>query len=151
VVDFSAQKNADTLAHLLDTDDGSRYLGEVALVPYDSPISNTGILFYNTLFDENAACHFALGEAYPTTIGGEDRSEETLQRKGLNTSLSHEDFMIGAPDTNIDGITSSGERIPVFRNGNFVFYYCLKNIGIGTVYHQFQAVFHYRIKFFNII
>jgi aminopeptidase len=121
VVDFFARKNADTLAHLLDTDDGSHYLGEIALVPYNSPISNTGILFYNTLFDENAACHFALGEAYPTTIGGEDRSEDTLKRKGLNTSLSHEDFMIGAPDTAIDGITGTGERIAVFREGNFVF------------------------------
>jgi aminopeptidase len=121
VVDFSARKNADTLGHLLETDEGSRHLGEVALVPYDSPISNTGLLFYNTLFDENAACHFALGEAYPTTIGGTDRSEETLIRKGLNISLSHEDFMIGAPDTAIDGITTSGERVAVFREGNFVF------------------------------
>ena len=121
VVDFAAGKSADTLGHLLDTDEGSRHLGEVALVPYDSPISNTGILFYNTLFDENAACHLALGEAYPTTIGGEDRSEEALQHKGLNTSLSHEDFMIGAPDTAIDGITTSGDRVAVFRDGNFVF------------------------------
>jgi len=121
VVDFSARANAGTLGHLLETDEGSRHLGEVALVPYDSPISNTGILFYNTLFDENAACHFALGEAYPTTIGGEDRDEVTLQRKGLNTSLSHEDFMVGAADTAIDGITGSGERIAVFREGNFVF------------------------------
>ncbi|MHB0935349.1 MAG: aminopeptidase [Armatimonadota bacterium] len=121
VVDFSARENAETLGHLLETDEGSRHLGEIALVPYDSPISNMGILFYNTLFDENAACHFALGEAYPTTIGGEDRSEEALKQKGLNTSLSHEDFMVGAADTNIDGITASGERIPVFRDGNFVF------------------------------
>jgi aminopeptidase len=121
VVDYAARANAETLGHLLDTDEGSRYLGEVALVPYDSPISNTGLLFYNTLFDENAACHFALGEAYPTTIGGEDRSEETLKRKGLNTSLSHEDFMIGGHDTNIDGITHAGERVAVFRGGNFVF------------------------------
>ncbi len=121
VVDYAARANAETLGHLLETDDGSRYLGEIALVPYDSPISNTGILFYNTLFDENAACHFALGEAYPTTIGGEDRREEALIHKGLNTSLSHEDFMIGAADTAIDGITTSGERIAVFRQGNFVF------------------------------
>lgn len=121
VVDFSAREGAETLGHLLETDEGSRHLGEVALVPYDSPISNTGILFYNTLFDENAACHFALGEAYPTTICCDDRCEDALQRRGLNTSLNHEDFMIGAPDTTIDGITHSGKRIAVFRNGNFVF------------------------------
>lgn len=121
VVDFSARENAETLGHLLETDEGSRYLGEIALVPDDSPISNMGFLFYNTLFDENAACHFALGEAYPTTIGGEDRSEEALKQKGLNTSLSHEDFMVGAADTAIDGITASGEKIAVFRGGNFVF------------------------------
>lgn len=120
VVDFSARRCVETLGHLLEIDEGSRHLGEIALVPYDSPISNTGILFYNTLFDENAACHFALGEAYPTTIGGEDRSEEALIQKGLNTSLNHEDFMIGGPDTAIDGITNSGKLIPVFRNGNFV-------------------------------
>jgi aminopeptidase len=121
VIAYSARAGAETLGHLLDTDAGSRHLGEVALVPYDSPISNTGILFYNTLFDENAACHLALGEAYPTTIGGEERSEEALRRKGLNTSLSHEDFMIGAADTAIDGITQAGERVAVFRDGNFVF------------------------------
>jgi len=121
VVDFAARRNAGTLGHLLETDEGSRRLGEVALVPYDSPISNTGILFYNTLFDENAACHFALGEAYPATIGGTERGEDTLLQKGLNTSLSHEDFMVGAADTAIDGITVSGERVAVFREGNFVF------------------------------
>lgn len=121
VVDFAARANAATLGHLLETDEGSRRLGEIALVPYDSPISNTGLLFYNTLFDENAACHLALGEAYPSTIGGDDRDDATLRRKGLNTSLSHEDFMIGDANTAIDGLTPAGARIPVFRDGNFVF------------------------------
>jgi aminopeptidase len=121
VVDYSARENAATLGTLLDTDEGSRHLGEVALVPYDSPISNTGILFYNTLFDENAACHLALGEAYPTTVRCDDPGEEALAGKGLNSSLNHEDFMIGAADTAIDGLTQDGARVPVFRGGNFVF------------------------------
>lgn len=120
IVDYTARAGADTLGHLLDTDEGSRHIGEVALVAYDSPINATGLLFYNTLFDENASCHLALGKSYPMNFGGEDRGQAALDRLGYNTSLNHEDFMIGARDTAIDGITPSGERVPVFRDGNFV-------------------------------
>jgi aminopeptidase len=92
----------------------------VALVPYDSPISKSGILFYNTLFDENASCHLALGKAYPTCIkGGADMDTLTLLSHGVNDSLLHEDFMVGSRDLSIMGKTKDGKEIPVFRNGNF--------------------------------
>lgn len=120
VVDFAAEKGYETLKHLLDTDEGARHLGEVALVPHDSPISNANILFYNTLYDENASCHIALGEAYPTCIaGGERMTKEELKEKGANESLVHEDFMIGSAQLNIDGITKDGKKEPIFRNGNW--------------------------------
>ncbi|WP_028988406.1 aminopeptidase [Thermicanus aegyptius] len=120
VVDFAAEKGYETLKHLLDTDEGARYLGEVALVPHDSPISNSNILFYNTLYDENASCHLALGEAYPTCLtGGEKMSKEELKAAGANDSLIHEDFMIGSAELNIDGITKDGKREAIFRNGNW--------------------------------
>lgn len=122
VVDFGAEKGADILKGLLDTDEGARYLGEVALVPFDSPISRSGILFYNTLFDENAACHLALGKAYPTCLkGGEKMDSVTLLQHGVNDSLVHEDFMIGSADLEIIGTTRSGEQVPVFHQGNFAF------------------------------
>ncbi|NLK91737.1 MAG: aminopeptidase, partial [Bacteroidales bacterium] len=107
---------------LLETDEGAKRLGEVALVSHDSPISNMGILFYNTLFDENASCHFALGKAYASCLeGGKDMNTEAQIRAGINDSFIHVDFMIGTKDLEIDGITKAGEKIPVFRNGNFVF------------------------------
>jgi len=122
VVDFGAGKGADTLKELLDTDEGARRLGEVALVPFDSPISNLGILFYNTLFDENASCHFALGKAYPTCLsGGTDMDEKALLAAGVNDSLTHVDFMVGSADLEITGIGPDGAEVPVFRNGNFAF------------------------------
>ena len=122
VTDFSADKGEEILRELLDTDEGARYLGEVALVPYDSPISKSGILFYNTLFDENAACHLALGKAYPTCIrDGAKMDSVTLLQHGVNDSLLHEDFMIGTRDLAIDGTTASGQVVPVFRQGNFAF------------------------------
>lgn len=121
VVDFTAQKGYDTLKHLLATDEGARHLGEVALVPYHSPISLSNTLFYNTLYDENASCHLALGRAYPTTIeGGLEMSEEELKTAGCNDSLIHCDFMMGDETTEIDGIMANGERIAIFRNGDFV-------------------------------
>ena len=104
---------------LLETDEGARYLGEVALVPYDSPISNSNILFYNTLFDENASCHFAFGKAYPTCIqNGAKLSKEDLEKFGVNDSLIHVDFMVGTPDLAITGITADGQQVAVFRKGN---------------------------------
>ncbi|SHI17134.1 aminopeptidase [Sporanaerobacter acetigenes] len=122
VVDFEAEKGYETLKHLLDTDEGSRYLGEVALVPYDSPISNSNILFYNTLFDENASCHLAFGMAYPTCIeGGNDMNEKEKEAHGVNTSLVHVDFMVGAKDLDIVGETESKEKFQVFKNGNWAF------------------------------
>lgn len=122
VVDFSAEKGYETLKKLLDTDEGSCYLGEVALVPYDSPISNSDVIFYNTLFDENASCHLALGEAYPTCLeGGSEMSSEELNKAGANISLTHVDFMIGSADLNITGETNSGEIVDIFKHGNWAF------------------------------
>jgi aminopeptidase len=120
VVDYGADKGLSTLKELLATDEGAMRLGEVALVPHDSPISNLGILFYNTLFDENASCHFALGKAYPTCIaGGADMDEDALLAAGVNESLIHEDFMVGTADMEITGIKADGTEVPVFRKGNF--------------------------------
>ncbi len=121
VADFSADKGEHILKELLETDEGAARLGEVALVPYDSPISNSGILFYNTLFDENAACHLALGRAYPTCLeGGPELSVEERLARGINNSIVHEDFMIGTADLSIDGVREDGTVVPVFRQGNFV-------------------------------
>lgn len=120
VIDFTAKEGYDSLNELLNTDEGSKYLGEVALVPYDSPISNSNILFYNTLFDENASCHLALGKAYPSCIkNGENMSEDELLNANSNISLVHVDFMIGSKDLDIIGITQDLEEVQVFKNGNF--------------------------------
>ena len=122
VVDFRAKKGHETLKNLIETDPGACYLGEVALVPYDSPISKSNILFYNTLFDENASCHLALGKAYPTCLkNGESMTKEELERAGVNDSLIHVDFMVGSKDLEIIGITSKGEEIQIFKDGNFAF------------------------------
>lgn len=122
IVDFSADAGYETLKRLIETDEGSHYLGEVALVPHDSPISNSNILFYNTLFDENASNHLAIGSAYSFNIdGGKTMSKEELQQSGANTSITHVDFMIGSSEMNIDAITSEGKREPLFRNGNWAF------------------------------
>ena len=120
VVDMTAEKGLETLRELLATDEGASYIGEVALVPHDSPISNTNTIFFNTLFDENASCHLAFGEAYPSCIkGGELMTEEELEKNGLNTSLIHNDFMIGFPDMDITAVTRSGETVQIFKNGNW--------------------------------
>ena len=120
VVDFGAERGYDVLKNLLDTDEGSRKIGEMALVPFDSPISNTGILFLETLFDENAACHIALGKAYPTCVkGGPEMSDEELAAVGANDSLIHVDFMIGEATTNIIGITADGKEVAIFKDGNW--------------------------------
>lgn len=120
IVDYTAEKGYDTLKSIVETDEGSHYLGEVALVPYDSPISKSDILFYNTLFDENASCHLAIGKAYPKCIeGSENMTKEQLEKAGVNDSLMHVDFMIGSHDLEITGITAEGKEVPIFRNGNF--------------------------------
>lgn len=121
VVDYIAEKGEDVLKSLLNTDEGAKYLGEVALVPDDSPISNTETLFFNTLFDENASCHIALGSAYGFSVnGGKDMSREELSEAGLNDSITHVDFMIGGPELNIYGIDSDGKETQIFENGNWV-------------------------------
>lgn len=120
IVDVHAEKGEDILRAAIAEDEGASYFGEVALVPYDSPISNQKILFYNTLFDENAACHLAFGEAYPECVdGGEAMSKEELKASGLNSSNTHVDFMIGTSDLSIIGTTKGGREVPVFVNGNF--------------------------------
>ncbi len=123
IVKATAEKGEEVLNKALDTDENSRYLGEIALVPYDSPISNSKITFYNTLFDENASCHFAFGEAYPSSIeGGDDMTEEELFARGINASAGvHVDFMVGTEDLSIIGTKKNGEKVTVFENGNFVF------------------------------
>ena len=119
IVEARARKGEEALQAAISVDEGASYFGEVALVPYDSPISNQKILFYNTLFDENAACHIAFGEAYPCITGGQQMSKDELKAHGLNDSITHVDFMIGTPDLSIVGTTHDGRQIPVFINGNF--------------------------------
>ncbi|MDY3281909.1 MAG: aminopeptidase [Dysosmobacter sp.] len=119
IVEAHAQQGEEFLKAAISVDEGASYFGEVALVPYDSPISNQKILYYNTLFDENAACHIAFGEAYPCLKGGQQMSKEELKARGLNDSITHVDFMIGTADLSIVGTTHDGRQVPVFVNGNF--------------------------------
>ncbi len=122
VVDYDAKVGKENLKGLLGTDEGAMYLGEVALVPVDSPISNLNTIFFNTLYDENASCHFALGRAYPYTLeGGTTMTPEELQKAGANHSLTHVDFMVGCEELSIDGIDAEGNTHPIFRNGNWAF------------------------------
>ena len=103
-------------------DEGAAYLGECALVPYDSPISNSGILFYNTLFDENASCHLAMGRGFSNTLKDYEKySLKECYEKGINTSMIHVDFMIGTKDLSITAITRDGRRVQIFENGNWAF------------------------------
>ena len=121
IVDVHADRGEEYLRAEIGIDEGAHYLGEVALVPYHSPISESGILFYDTLFDENASCHFAFGQAYPTCItGGAALSTEEQIARGINAeSSTHVDFMIGTADLSITGITRDGREVPVFVNGDF--------------------------------
>lgn len=120
VVDFDSEEGKEVLETLINFDEGSCKLGEVALVEYDSPISNSGILFYNTLYDENAACHLALGVGFPSCYkNGVNMTKEELLEVGVNQSNEHTDFMIGTSDLKIVGTTASGEEVLVFENGNF--------------------------------
>ena len=122
IVEATASKGQDVLRALLKTDDGASRIGEVALVPHSSPISQSGVLFYNTLFDENASCHIALGQCYADTIaGGSELSPEELQQKGGNQSLIHVDWMMGSDAVDIDGITLTGDVVPVMRGGEWAF------------------------------
>jgi aminopeptidase len=121
VISYDAKTGKEHLKNMITDIPGMDRLGEIALVEYDSPISNTGILFYNTLYDENASCHLALGSAYPDCVeGGGGMTEEERKAEGINVSDNHQDFMFGSSDMSITGITASGEEIPVFTNGNFV-------------------------------
>ncbi len=122
VVDFSAELGQEHLEALLTVDENAKYLGEVALVAHDSPISNQNILFMNTLYDENASCHFAFGKAYPTNIeSGTEMNEEELLAAGVNDSLIHVDFMVGSEDLDIVGIKKDGQEVKIFENGNWAF------------------------------
>lgn len=119
IVEAHAEKGEEFLKAAISVDEGASYFGEVALVPYDSPISNQKILYYNTLFDENAACHIAFGEAYPCLKGGQQMTKDELKAHGLNDSITHVDFMVGTADLSIVGTTHDGKEVPVFVNGNF--------------------------------
>ena len=120
IVESHAEVGGEFLKAAYTVDEGASRFGEVALVPYDSPISNQGILYYNTLFDENARCHLAFGEAYPECLeGGNAMSRDELKEHGLNWSINHVDFMVGTADLSIVGTTRDGREIPVFVNGNF--------------------------------
>ena len=121
-VEVHAAKNEAALKQLISMDEGSAMLGECALVPYDSPIRNSGVMFFNTLFDENAACHLALGRGYSSNIRDYDKySLEELRALGVNDSMVHEDFMIGSADLSVVGVTASGERVQLFRDGGWAF------------------------------
>ncbi|GIP28382.1 aminopeptidase AmpS [Paenibacillus sp. J23TS9] len=122
VIDFEAEKGYESLKAMLGMDEAARYLGEAALVPHHSPISESNLIFFNTLYDENASNHLALGSAFPTCLeGGLSMSREELDQAGLNHSIIHVDFMIGSAEMDIDGITQDGQIEPVFRNGNWAF------------------------------
>ena len=122
VTEAKAEVGQNILDNMINMDEGSHYLGEVALVPKESPINTSGILFYNTLFDENAACHLALGAGFNECVDGfEGLSEEELFEKGLNDSISHTDFMIGSEDLSIDAVTEDGKTVPIFKNGTWAF------------------------------
>ncbi|XMB86488.1 aminopeptidase [Mycoplasmatota bacterium WC44] len=122
VVDFDAKVGKESLESLLDMDEGAKYLGEVALVPFNSPISNLNTIFYNTLYDENASCHFAFGRAYASCVeGGNDMSDDDLEKAGINNSLVHTDFMVGSNELDIDGYDADGNVTPLFRKGDWAF------------------------------
>ncbi len=121
-VRVGAAKNQDLLEKMISMDEGAAYLGECALIAYDSPINNTGILFYNTLFDENASCHLALGRGFNDCIEGyENLTNEQCHELGVNDSMIHVDFMIGSKDMSIVGVTKDGKRVQIFKDGNWAF------------------------------
>ena len=122
VVEVKAEQGEELLRKMVSMDEGAAMLGEVALIPYDSPISQSGILFYNTLFDENASCHLALGHGFNECLKGfEKMTNEQRKAAGINDSMIHVDFMIGTQDMNITGVTKDGKRVAIFRNGTWAF------------------------------
>jgi aminopeptidase len=122
VVEVYAEKNQDLLEKMVSMDEGAAYLGECALIAYDSPINNTGILFYNTLFDENASCHLALGRGFNNCLENyENYTNEECNKLGINNSMIHVDFMIGSKDLSIVGVTKDGKRVQIFKDGNWAF------------------------------
>ena len=122
MVEAKAEKGEELLNTLISMDEGAAYLGECALVPQASPICESGLLFYNTLFDENAACHLAIGMGFADTIEGHhEKTLEECRQLGINDSMVHEDFMIGCDTMNIDAYTRDGKVYPIFRKGNWAF------------------------------
>ena len=122
VVEAHAEKNDERLQKMITMDEGAAYLGECALVPFDSPINQTGLLFYNTLFDENACCHFALGRGFNECVkGGLEKTKEELAACGVNDSIIHVDYMIGTSDLTITGKTKDGKEVEIFKDGTWAF------------------------------
>ena len=122
IVEVKAEKGEELLKKMVSMDEGAGMLGECALIPYDSPINESGVLFYNTLFDENASCHFAVGHGFNECLKGfENLTDEQCKEKGINDSMIHVDFMIGSRDMSIVGVTKDGKRIQIFENGNWAF------------------------------
>ena len=122
VTEVKAEKGEELLKQMVSMDEGAGMLGEVALIPYESPISKSGVLFYNTLFDENASCHLALGRGFNECLNGfENFDNEECKRRGINDSMIHVDFMIGAKDTEIIGFKANGDRVQIFKDGNWAF------------------------------
>ena len=121
-VKWGAERNEELLSEMLNMDEGAAYLGECALVPFDSPINNSGLTFYNTLFDENACCHLAMGRGFTNTIREYEKYNlEQFAELGVNDSMIHEDFMIGSADLSIEAICSNGKKVQIFKDGNWAF------------------------------
>ncbi|MBR2321388.1 MAG: aminopeptidase [Clostridia bacterium] len=122
IVEVKAEVGEPLLKKMVSMDEGAAMLGECALIPYDSPINESGVLFYNTLFDENASCHFAVGHGFNECLKGfENMTDEECKAKGINDSMIHVDFMIGSRDMSIVGVTKDGKRVQIFENGNWAF------------------------------
>ena len=120
VVEAKAEKGNELLQEMINMDEGASYIGECALVPFESPVNKTGLIFYNTLYDENAVCHIALGRGFTDCVKDyEHKTEEDFKRIGINESMIHVDFMIGSRDLNITGTTKDGKKIPIFVNGTW--------------------------------
>ena len=122
VAEVKAEKGEEQLKKMVAMDEGASMLGECAIIPYDSPINNSGVLFYNTLFDENASCHLALGMGFNECLRGYEKySNEECKKRGINDSMIHVDFMIGSKDMRITGIKKDGTRVEILKDGNWAF------------------------------